>query len=1462
MTSSHAQDGPSGHELPQASTSTPAPPLPSSPSATVTAPALPSQQDAQGGVDEDDPATNNQDLEPPESTNVHPNDPSSVGEPAAPQDAPVDLYAATLDQVIASQYPGSVVNQSAIEKALFGSNPDRTGLSAYEDATFHDPDHYNLPASGSAEYILGNMRNANATQPPPPLSVSQQQLLDLSGWNTINSIGFPSLNQHEGIEPDDDDEEDDEEGHVYNSGIFGKLELPDTDFWITTRAVLIGRDNKLYKEGKQQHDYQQKVRDNLAKGLDPPEAPSSTRRRYQASYVSEEGGALGPESDDDEDPRPAKRRKTAAAGKVYGQQRDATHAGSHVISSRQYFENTRPVDVNTLRPSNEVVPRLNIHGSGSDLSTIFQRSKGISRDHLRIQYNSDKKVWEAVVLGRNGLFRRDPTLTEENDDSFHLHSMGEVVTLRSGDDLQIQEVPIRFTLTGIDQGKTGAEIDSTYSENGKEMSFDFQSSRGEEMRDTDDSSDGGSEIRPSEELADRAVVDSDDSDDSDEGMDDAPSSDKVIPGDEDNEDAEEEIRDTVESDQLDENLKPDPSLAGSESLAQIPLPPKKRGPGRPPKNGIMSKREERLLKKQAQEEAKKNMPTQESGEQPQKRKVGRPRKHPLPESAEGQPEKRKYKPRKSKGEEGEDDLEGEKPAKEKSQKHKTPPLELKREDFTEEQLQKPTKNYQMLIDEIMSAAPPKGYSLKQVYKRIQEKWPFFYFCVDTKGWESSVRHNLLGSECFKKIDGNWHRVPGVPLESGKKRKPSDSTAEPRPAGMYNGYGHPYQPPPHAQVHGHQPITHSTGLSQPNLPPRYPPNGQAYQIHQGPPPNPAQTGGTPNQQGLPRPGFPQQQMPITTPQASGYAAAGAPPRLQYQGTQPPPYNPAYGNRPQLPHVGNPSGPGPTAGQIPAQRPPVARAGLGPPGVPQPQTALQTPHTTSSNVPRPAPPPSSQQSMATSTTPAPLAPVIEPLLRNFVREFRVEVIKQLQAKEGKRSEAVAMSVINRGLGLTERSLVPECEAYEKLILTVFHQHKKTYPKLRAEAVAKAASVSSTVTPSARTPSANGNRPTAAAPATGPTTTTPSPFSGATRPVVNAPSALSGQPNKSVSVTNGDQNGAINRGVVKDTPGTATSVAPRADPSGPAPRTSTTASSNVPASASAGAAPSAPTTTGFVPTASSSTGTLTNAPVAASAVTPKPSSAGPASSTSVTAGSAASAPVIATAGAGSTPSSSTAPAASMPAGATSMNPKSAVGAPVSHAAMTAVAAASKATSAEIVTTVAASTPAPTPRPASMGPNLSSNGPAGSATARPATASPAPKATPGAGSVHGGASKPASSAPVSAASGPTPNGPRATPSTPGTPAPPDSSQDVELLDPKLVTVILSFKKAILPTLAERLDHLLGESLIMSAVDRLLGFTDDTFVHAKTEQQQKNFAEAEKALMKHLETRIQEYVRTRSAPR
>lgn len=1408
----------------------------------------------------------------------------------APDDEP-ELAPAFQDQAVNSMDPLNEINPNAYQDMMddgFMALHDPANAGNLFSVVDKDMVYQMHP-----EFILAQMAHG-----PWPTAghLDDPRLLHMTGPDSL-PVGFPFAAQMDG--PQLGGLESDDEEHDHDQDTYGKLILPDLEHWITTRTVIIGRDVKAYKQIKQEREYERKCEENLAKGLAlPSNPPAALSNKYKSSYISNEGGALGPPSDDDEDVRPAKRRKTAAARKVLRQQGDSARTEQQVISSRQYFEHARPVDVKTLRPSSDVVARLNIHGEGPDFSAIYQNTKGISREHLKIQQNSEKRTWEAVVLGRNGVFRRGHDEAEENSTFF---AVGAVITLRSGDVVQIQNIPITFSLTGIDDGKTGAE--STYSENGKEMSFDFQSSRDDggereaNMRDTDDESVENREER----MADSAVVGSDESENSDEEMEDAPSSDKAAPGDRNSHGAGDEIRETVESDLADERVKPEFSPGGTDALAQLSMPPKKRGPGRPPKNGIMSKREERLLKKQLQEEAKKNMPPQDPGAQAEKRKVGRPRKHPLPEDAEGQSEKRKYKARKSK-EDGDEDGDGEKPAKEKSQKHKTPPLELKREDFTEEQLQKPTKNYQMLIDEIMSAAPPKGYSLKQVYKRIQERWPFFYFCVDTKGWESSVRHNLLGSECFKKIDGNWHRVPGVPLESGKKRKPSDSTAESRPAGMYNGYSHPYHPPSHAQPPGHQPIAHSTGLSQPNLPPRFPPNGQAYQIQRGPPPNPAQPGIAPNQQPPLRPGYSQHQAVPLAPQTNGYTAPGAASRPPYQGTQPPPFNPAYGNRPQVPHAANAGAPAPAAGQLPAQRQPMARPGQGPPGIPPHN--VQT-NVNSANAPRPVLPSAPQQSIPPSAPPAPPGPVVEPAVKTFIRDFRAEVVKQLQASQGKRSGAVAMSVINRGLGMTDRSLVPECEAVERLILNVFHQHKKTYRNNRAEVAAKAAAASapSTATAPVRPPAANGSgnrngpttpvNPRPVGPPAGPSVATSVPASRPSVPPASGPSGASGQTNKPVGpaagpVPSGGVSGSLISGAVTASTTMAASAATKQITASPTPNTPVIAGTGIATSFPAGSKPStpapvgsaapAPASTAPIPSASANTASAISTPrpagpvpspaSAAASSIPKPASVGPTPPPAFTGRPSSASASGGAAGSGTAPTGA-APSASATPASTAPKPIS-----IGHAPSVSAATASStakpvsvgpAPNAPATTGVAPSVAGPmtaassTPRPAPGGsaPGLSTN--AAPAVPRPATASPTPNTRPAAGMPQGGASKPATSTGVVAAGAGTPNARRAASGTPGTPANEDS-KDVELLDPELVALVVKFKKAILPTLAEKLDPILGESLIMSAVDRMLGFTDDTFVYVNTEQQQKNLKAAEETLMQHIETRFHVYLKDRAA--
>ncbi|KAL1874904.1 hypothetical protein Daus18300_003445 [Diaporthe australafricana] len=1068
-----------------------------------------------------------------------------------------------------------------------------------------------------------------------------------------------------------------------------RLEFPDSFVALTTNTAIIGRDNLVYKRAL-------KDKKRAEGGYYPAPGVPEKRGYYSKSYVSQEGGALGPESDGEGNPRPAKRRKTASSDQHTHppQQEEAaandSSAQDNVISSRQYVDHTPgavPVDVEALRPSYDDILFVGIHGAGPD---IIETSRGISRKHLKIQYDEETRTWNATAIGRNGFFCEE-----------ELYSKDEVVILRSGDILQIQAVVFLFTITGVENGKYGNEDARIYSEGGKEMSFDFQSSRAEEdMKDTSDA------LSSEEETATAGVmVDSDDDDDEDDEAGEADETTGQDPAANDGVDKAESvepIRLTIESDPVKGT-----SQSAEPDAAQAMVPPKKRGPGRPPKNGVMSKREERELKKKREEEDKKNNPPQEPGEPPIKRKVGRPRKHPRPEDEGDQPEKRKYKPRKPKNEDGEDDEDpdGDKADKQKRlQKPKTPPLDLgKKEDWPEEKLQKPNKNYQTLIDEVLTNAAPDGLTLKQIYKRIATLYPFFCFCVDTKGWESSVRHNLIGSDCFQKNNEThlWKRVPGIPLESGKKRKPSDTAAEPRPPPIYNNFSHAhgYQQPTHPQHYPAQQMVPPGGAPQMNGMPRYQPSGQA---HSAPIPNSTQFTLPPNERAVVRqdmlqqrqqqPQLQQTQPPTTMPpntmpmpQPHNYVATAASPRSQYPSTQQQPYNPAFSQRPQQAPLLHAPAPGSHPAQNHAQQSLIARPVQGAIPVTQrgPVVAQTGPVQQNQRTPNLPHPP---QPASNSVQAAALGPAVEPALREHIRKFSSEVVKQLQGRVS-RPHAVAVSVITRGLGLTDTSLTPENENFEKAISNIFHTHKLSYSRPKATAASSAATVASRPPSAAATPTVNGN---GAAAAAGSTPVKPAPIHATPISAPNGGAAAAAiQVNGSLTATSSASNGIVGGAL----PGSA-----RAESS-----------------------------------------------------TPGPTSAGP-----------------------------TAPAP---------------------------------TAAGTVHTSAAA---------------SSGNTSGPSTGLPSTSTPGPARS------------------------------SATP-TPSTPVP--DSTDVQLLDPKLVEVIQQYKTLSQQVLAPKVGQLQAEILVMSAVNRVLGFTDDTIIPRTTQSTKLGLREAEDALISSLRPRIDMYIRERQAP-
>ncbi|CAH0004767.1 unnamed protein product [Clonostachys byssicola] len=778
---------------------------------------------------------------------------------------------------------------------------------------------------------------------------------------------------------------------------FARIEFADSVFQMTTYEVVIGRDqralNQARRDEKRANEYKQKVENNARLGLSPPPPITHDRSKFSKSYVSEEGGMLGPESESDGDLRPAKRRKTSTGG---GSSHDNEESQENIISNRQYVSHTpgaAAVDLASLRPSPHHVPFIGIHSPGPDIAS---KTKAISREHLKISYNQKEGVFEAIPLHKNGFFCEE------------VHHRSEKVILKCGDRLQIKDVDFRFIINGVERGRTGAEefadekpAAKKHSQGGKEMSFDFEQSQdNERMQDTSD------------ELSDVEVSPPELSD-GDEAE-------------EEEETGEAEVgEETAELEDVAPEATPTTSqpLPTTETDLLLPQIPKKRGPGRPPKNGIMSKREQRLLKKQQQELAKKTIPQVPAIEPPIKRKVGRPRKHPLPDDAGDRPEKRKYKPRKPKNEDGLEGSDVERPLKEKKEKKvrpKSPPLELKIEDYTAEDLQKPNKNYGVLIDETLSAAPD-GLTLKQIYKRICQRYPWFYFHTETKGWESSVRHNLIGNDAFRKDDTTnvWLRVPGVELDAGKKRK-ATSPDRNLAAQNYGAYSYPYNAAHHMVpgAPGYNPGQAAQGFQVANYNAQ-----QQHQLQQqqqpGQAPRPAQQqfGSGPLAAG--QSAQPTASQPPAPAQVPGYGPqATAPARPQPGATQQPgAYSSPYASRPPPPanppiktEDGSSTTTMSTAQQTPVPKvnPVQAQRVSTTPGV-SPAVPQQQPQQQQQPVPQASRP------AATSPPAAPPKPIIDPRLLNAVVNLKNGLIENLKRARNPHAETVVYSAINRCAGL---------------------------------------------------------------------------------------------------------------------------------------------------------------------------------------------------------------------------------------------------------------------------------------------------------------------------------------------------------------------------------------------------------------------------------------------------------------
>ena len=379
-----------------------------------------------------------------------------------------------------------------------------------------------------------------------------------------------------------DEAESDEPSEVNNIQAFAKLEFDDGEFYMTTYAVELGRDVRAAREAHTQDpDHQQDLpisRSRKRSRSSDPSGRSRKRykehRKYSGSVVSEIGGIIGvdpPDEDNGETAnlKPAKTKSTSSSSQYLSRKssftapkKDYNRLTVELEDWLDQHADTKEIDDPPTNrdqmPSADRIPLIPIHPPTNADGTAAGH-QGISRKHVKIFFNFAEHVFQVIFWGRNGGFVDD-----------QWYATGETVTLVSGSVIQLKGVCIRFTLPQVPEGETGAE----------EADFD-------QMSDSQADERTGFDLAGSDEFDENTYGES------------RQSGTRII----ESEEEEEDENDGEPEENLSRRRRKAKPRAEPEPEPEKPKP-KRKGPGRPPKNGIMSKREQAQQAREARENAK------------------------------------------------------------------------------------------------------------------------------------------------------------------------------------------------------------------------------------------------------------------------------------------------------------------------------------------------------------------------------------------------------------------------------------------------------------------------------------------------------------------------------------------------------------------------------------------------------------------------------------------------------------------------------------------------------------------------------------------------------------------------------------------------------------------------------------------------------------------------------------------
>ncbi|OJJ71959.1 hypothetical protein ASPBRDRAFT_55210 [Aspergillus brasiliensis CBS 101740] len=721
---------------------------------------------------------------------------------------------------------------------------------------------------------------------------------------------------------------------------FAKLEFDDGHFYCNTYSFILGRDVRAARAAHQREiQVRQAMRTSRAKsssGGNTSHTPNRVKHEGSGilgSVVSDRGGIMGFDPDIPPHlPHHISRRssvsshaESAPLHATPAQLQSTTDYNALAMQSlNEENGDAKPVDALALLPSPDACPTIPIHPPAT-LDGSAAGHRGISRKHVKIAYNFDRNLFEMEVMGRNGAFIGADWL-----------SPGQVRPLHSGDYIQIGGVRIRFLLPDVPIGETGAD-------------------RVEEPFTAEDEKAQASTTAENETPAPKRASDGSETKET-------PKTTKII-------------LKTREPDPS----RPVQSVEGSGDPNQQPV--RRRGPGRPPKDGIMSKRERAELAREQKLAAKREanggvtpppMNRPKAGKAPAPTSAtAAPKESVGAESPGSKPEKRKYTKRKKPdgtpmdfplpSTEG-----GQFPMEHRPEEFiKAPPVKKRKPSrspspnyppesaYTPEDLAKPPYNYAVLIfDALTEAGTPM--TLKQIYRALKLKYPYFRFKCETEGWTSSVRHNLNGNShlfMHAERDGkgwSWQLRPGASVEKEKKRRPSPPppASQPPSAPSATPQYMPQLNPSYGSQHG-QP-----GMANPHFQfPSMPPNPYAPPPPPAPAPNPSPAPHHSSPYPPPAPAAASTPFPIPSPLRNNLPPAFAqttpstytspyasdpppqlvqlqqsqqtqpmPPQPQHQSPYPPPNPPSMPPMNAPPHQGHHHPPPPPPPGPPMQHPP--------------------------------------------------------------------------------------------------------------------------------------------------------------------------------------------------------------------------------------------------------------------------------------------------------------------------------------------------------------------------------------------------------------------------------------------------------------------------------------------------------------------------------------------------------------